>query len=308
MRTRPYRLLCTATAAPNDYDELGTSGEALGELGYQDMVTKFYRKLTSKDHLGWGRTKYKLRGHAAKDFWRWVCSWARACRKPSDLGFDDQQFILPELITREHEVKAARPASGKLFDVPAETLQEQQEEQRRTLPERCEMVAKLCAEHKGQSIAWCHLNDEGDELAKIIPNSVQISGKDEDEEKEEKLESFIAGKVRVLVSKCKLTGFGLNLQNCDHQTFFPSHSFEQYYQAVRRSWRFGQKNKVIVDLVTTEGSAGVKANLQRKMLAADEMFTNLVALMNESLRIDRTPYGSEAEKLPSWLTHRNGAV
>lgn len=304
MRTRRYRLLCTATAAPNDYDELGTSAEAVGEMGYQDMVTKFYRKLTSKDHLGWGRTKYKLRGHAERDFWRWVCSWARACRKPSDLGFDDGRFILPPLITREHVVKASRPASGKLFDVPAETLEEQREEQRRTLPERCCMVADLCAKHEGQSIAWCHLNDEGDLLENIIPDCVQVSGKDEDEAKEEKLDAFISGKVRVLVSKPKLAGFGLNLQNCDHQTFFPSHSFESFYQAVRRSWRFGQDKQVVIDLITTDGSAGVLANLQRKAAAADAMFANLVSLMNESLRIGRGSYGEAVEKLPAWL--KNG--
>jgi hypothetical protein len=145
MRTLPYRLLCTATAAPNDYDELGTSAEALGELGYQDMIGRFFQKETAKDHLGWGRTKYKVKGHAVTGFWRWVCSWARAVRRPSDLGFADGQFVLPELVTREHEVKATLPATGRLFDVPAFTLDEQRDEQRRTIGERCGKVAELVA-------------------------------------------------------------------------------------------------------------------------------------------------------------------
>ncbi len=301
MRTQRYRLLCTATAAPNDYDELGTSSEALGEMGYQDMVTKFFRKETSKDYLGWGRTKYKMRGHAEREFWRWVCSWARAVRKPSDLGFDDGKFILPELITREHEVKARTARAGHLFDMPAYTMQEQHEERRRTLPERCERAAEL-VNHDRPAIAWCHLNPEGDLLEKLINGCVQVSGADSDEAKEEKLLAFIAGEARVLISKPSVAGFGLNFQHCAHQTFFPSHSFEQWYQAIRRCWRFGQKNPVTVDVVTTEGGSGVLANLQRKSDAADRMFSQLVELMNDSIKIGRTAYGTKQEETIPWLS------
>ena len=304
MRTIPYRLLCTATAAPNDYIELGTSAEALGEMGFQDMITRWFKQETTKDHLGWGRTKYRMRAHGEHDFWRWVCSWARACRKPSDLGFDDEQFVLPELITREHVVEAKTSRPGFLFDLPAVTLQDQREERRRTLDERCERVVELI-DHDQPALVWCHLNDEGNRLEKMIRGSIQVSGKDSDESKEEKLLAFTSGKTRVMISKPVVFGFGLNLQHCAHETFFPSHSFEQYYQSVRRCWRFGQTRPVEIDMVTSEGEMGVMANLQRKADQADEMFSRLVELMNAELRIKReNPYTNQ-ERLPSWLSKTN---
>jgi hypothetical protein len=301
LRVVPYRLLCTATAAPNDFDELGTSAEALGELGYQDMLTKFFKKETKKDYLGWGRTKHRLRAYAERDFWRWVTSWARAVRRPSDLGFPDDRFTLPELVTHEHAVKASRPAPGRLFEVTAASLQEQQEETRRTLPERCGKVADLVNGTGKPALVWCHLNDEGNELCRLIPDAVQVSGADADEAKEEKLLAFADGRVRVLVTKPKIAGFGMNFQHCAHVTFFPTHSYEQFYQAVRRCWRFGQSNPVAVDVVTTEGGAGVLANLKRKDEQAGRMFDNLVTLMNESLSIGRTPYGETPTEVPGWL-------
>jgi hypothetical protein len=299
MRTRPYRLLCTATAAPNDYDELGTSSEAVGEMGFQDMRTMFFRPAKHKG-LGWGRTKFELRAHATRDFWRWVVSWARAIRKPSDLGFDDDRFELPPLHTAEHVITASRRRSGMLIDLPAITLEEQREERRRTLPERCERVAELVATGK-PAVAWCHLNDEGDLLETLIPGAVQVSGADKDEAKEEAFEAFAAGQIRVLVTKPTIAGFGLNWQHCAHQTFFPSHSFEQWYQAVRRCLRFGQANPVTVDIVTSEGEAGVLANLQRKAAAAEVMFASLVGLMNDQLSIDRGTTYTTKELCPSWL-------
>lgn len=300
MRTVPYRLLCTATAAPNDYVELGTSSEALGELGFQDMVTKFFKKQQSGGQHGWARLKYELKGHAVRDFWRWVCSWARAVRRPSDLGFSDDRYELPPLLTHEHTVTARNIAPGRLFDVPVETLEEQAEERRRTIGERCEKVAEL-VDHKRPAIAWCDLNPEGDMMEKLIPGSVQVSGKDSDEAKEEKLNAFASGQARVLVSKPSIAGFGLNFQHCADQTFFPSHSYEQYHQAVRRSWRFGQTKPVNVHLVTTEGAGSVLANLQRKSEQADAMFDQLVELMNDSIRVDRSKYGTARETLPTWL-------
>ncbi len=300
MRTRPYRLLCTATAAPNDYVELGTSAEALGEMGFSDMLTRFFKQTTAKDRLGWGRTKFHIKGHAEHGFWRWVCSWARAVRKPSDLGFDDGPFILPPLTTNEYIVKPKTKRPGVLFDMPAMTLEDEREERRRTLPERCERVAEL-VNHKRAAVVWCHLNDEGDTLTDLIPGSVQVSGADSDEAKEEAFQAFAAGQIRVLVSKPVIAGFGLNWQHCSHQTFFPSHSFEQWYQAIRRCWRFGQKNPVVVDVVTSEGEAGVLGNLRSKAEAAEKMFDNLVRLMHDHQSIDRTSYGDEPTTLPEWL-------
>lgn len=301
MRTVPYRLLCTATAAPNDYIELGTSSEALGELGFQDMIGRFFIQAIKQDHRGWNRTKYVLRSHAVEAFWRWVCSWARALRKPSDLGFDDTRFILPPLTTAEHCIKATKKQPGRLFDVPAVTLEDQREERRRTIPDRCEKVAGLVNGTGRPAIAWCHLNDEGDLLEKLIPDAVQISGADSDERKEEAYLAFVDGKIRVLVTKPILAGWGLNFQHCSHETFFPSHSFEQFYQGVRRCWRFGQKNRVHVDVVTSEGEVGVLANLNRKAEAADKMFERLVELMHDHLSIRRAdPFIKNAET-PSWL-------
>jgi hypothetical protein len=300
-RTLPYRLLCSATPAPNDYDELGTSAEALGEMGYQDMITKFFRKQTSKDHLGWGRTSYKLKGHADRDFWRWVCSWARAIRKPSDLGFDDTEFILPPLETQEHLVIARTKRPGFLFDLPAMTLEEQREERKRTTPERCEKVAELVSDTGKPAVVWGHYNDECDYLEKMIADAVQITGSDKDEVKEERYVAFASGQIRVLVIKPILGGWGLNWQHCAHQTFFPSHSYEQYHQAVRRCWRFGQKSPVHIDMITSEGEHGVLANLQRKAEAAEVMFEQLVSLMNDHLNIRRdNPFTAQSE-LPSWL-------
>jgi hypothetical protein len=301
MRTLPYRLLCTATPAPNDYDELGTSAECLGEMGYQDMVTRFFKKQTSKDYLGWGRTKYLMRAHAEHDFWRWVCSWMRACRKPSDLGFDDGPFVLPPLVTAEHVVSANTKRPGFLIDLPAVTLEEQREERRRTLAERCEKVAELVADTGRPAITWCHLNPEGDLLTRLIPGAIQVSGADSDEAKEEKFRAFESGQVRVIVTKPVIAGWGLNWQHCAHMTSFPSHSFEQAYQFIRRCWRFGQTRAVQLDTVTSEGERGVVENYNRKAEQADFMFSRLVALMNDHLKIERPdPFTQEVE-VPSWL-------
>lgn len=303
MRKTPYRLLCTATAAPNDYIELGTSSEALGEMGFSDMLSRFFKKvektLSRKDEHRGG--VYRFRGHAERDFWRWVVSWARAMRKPSDLGFDDAGFSLPPLSVQEHHVRANRPREGLLFDLPAMNLFEQREELRRTIVERCEMAASLINAHDRQSIAWCHLNDEGHLLEKSINGAVEVEGSDSEEFKEEAFRDFAAGKIRVLVSKPAIAAFGLNLQNCAHMTFFPSHSYEQYYQAVRRCWRFGQKSPVTVDVISTQGQSEVLANLKRKTDAAERMFEYLVSLMRDELKIVRKDDYTKSEEVPSWL-------
>jgi len=301
MRTRPYRLLCTATAAPNDYIELGTSSECIGEMGFQDMITRFFKQETSKDHLGWGRTKYRMRGYAERDFWRWVVSWARACRRPSDLGYEDDDFALPPIETREHVITSRVKRAGMLFDMPAITLNEQREERRRTINERCDKVADLVNDTGEPAVVWCHLNTEGDQLARDIPDARQVSGSDSDERKEELFDAFASGDLRVLVTKPTIAGFGLNWQHCAHQTFFPSHSFEQWYQSVRRCWRFGQKRPVVVDVVTSEGEMGVLSNLRRKAEAATAMFGNLVSLMNDQLEISFDNPFTTKERSPRWL-------
>jgi hypothetical protein len=204
-------------------------------------------------------------------------------------------------VTREHTVQARTVRPGLLFSLPAITLEDQREERRRTLPERCEKAAELVNGTGMPAVAWCHLNDEGDLLAKLIPDSVQVSGSDSDEAKEDAFDAFVRGDVRVLVSKPVIAGYGLNWQHCSHQTFFPSHSFEQWYQAVRRCWRFGQTRPVIVDVISSEGEEGVLANMQAKAAAADEMFSRLVELMNDELRVTRAVPFPEQERIPAWL-------
>lgn len=304
MRKLPYRLLCTATAAPNDYIELGTSSEALGELGYTSMLTRFFKNDTSipariglrdGNKVGW-----RFKKHAEHPFWRWVCSWARACRKPSDLGFDDGSFQLPPLVERDTVVRSAKPLPGFLFEMPAVGLKEQRNELRHTLDERCNAVASKVSGKK-PAVVWCHLNTEGDRLESIIPDARQVSGSQSDDQKEELFNAFSSGKLRVLITKPKIGAWGLNWQHCSRMTVFPSHSFEQYYQAVRRCWRFGQKKEVTVDVITTEGQKDVLLNLQRKAKAADQMFSSLVSHMNEATHVARVDQGAVPCEVPAWL-------
>jgi hypothetical protein len=304
MRQVPYRLLQTATAAPNDYVELGTSSEALGYLGHVDMLNRFFKNDLNNSAQGRMRgevIKFRLKGHAEEPFWRWVCSWARAIRRPSDLGFDDRAFVLPALNEVEHLVEANSFGDGMLFAMPAHGLKEQREERRRTVRERCEKVAELVNKTGEPALVWCHLNEEGDLLERLIPDAVQVAGSDADEVKEARLTAFADRNARVLVTKPRIGAWGLNFQHCAHVTFFPSHSFEQYYQGVRRCWRFGQTRPVKVDIVTTEGERGVTRNLQRKADQADAMFTRLVAEMNNALAIQRAGASTKPIQVPEWL-------
>jgi hypothetical protein len=302
MRKRPYRLLCTATAAPNDYIELGTSSEALGEMGAADMMSRFFKRDKEFCKIGnAGGQGWAMRAHAEHDFWRWVCSWARAMRKPSDMGFEDSGFALPPLSVRAHVVKAGRPREGYLFDIPAVGLDEQRQDLRRTIGERCDMAAQLVNAHDRPAVAWCNLNEEGNRLAKLIHGAVEVAGADSEEHKEETFAGFIRGDVRVLVTKPSIGGFGLNLQHCAHETFFPSHSYEQYYQAVRRCWRFGQKNPVTVDMITTDGQENVLRNLERKAEQASVMFDKLVQMMGQEMKIERRNEYTKEMRIPTWL-------
>jgi len=309
MRQVPYRLLCTATAAPNDWVELGTSSEALGYLGHMDMITRFFtdreRFSQSKWKRAYGRRdKYILKMHAEEAFWRWIASWARASRRPSDLGYNDNGFILPELIETHTEVQAIKPTQGMLFDVPAVSFHEEREAVRRTIQERCEKAAEKVAANGNISMVWCHLNDEGDTLQKLIPGSVQISGSDSDEAKEEAARWFVNGadEKRVLISKPRIFGFGLNFQHCHHMTYFPTHSYEQYYQATRRLWRFGQENPVTVHLIYTNGGKRMLQNLERKAKQADQMFEDMVGHMGRELNIQKSTYTKRRVEVPQWMS------
>jgi hypothetical protein len=323
----PYRLLCTATAAPNDYVELGTSSEALGELSHSDMLRRFFRQLDDKgqkkeqklqdkaealikqDSNYYGKLafrvaqtigQWRLKNHAVDDFWRWVASWARACRLPSDLGFSDEGFVLPELIQNEHIIKSASPPDGFLFNLPARGLGEEREERKRTLNERCEYVANL-VNHDRPAVVWCQANAEGDLLENVIPGARQVAGRTPDDEKVEIFEAFASGQLRVLVIKPKIGAWGLNWQHCNHVVSFASHSFEQMYQSIRRCYRFGQKLPVTFDVVATEGEERVLANLRRKESQASQMFDLLVKEMRRSVQINRENIYTKGVQIPSWL-------
>lgn len=314
MRRVQFRLLATATAAPNDYTELGTSSEALGGLGYMDMLTRFFinkdRSISSRGRVQHritnsvaeigGAVKWRLKGPAEVPFWRWVASWARAMRRPSDYGFYDGRFILPPLVQRTHVVEPHRAADGVLFDMPAVGLAQEREETRRTLVERCDTAAEKLA-GADRAVAWCHLNDESTCLADLIDGAVELTGSDPVEAKEEKLIAFTRGEIRVLVTKPKLGAWGLNWQHAHRMTYFPSHSYEQMYQAVRRMLRFGQTKPVEVDFITTPGGRDVLANLQRKSDQADQMFSALVGHMNSALNIENQRHETDV-RLPAWAS------
>ena len=322
-----YRLLCTATASPNDYVELGNSSEALGELSYSDMLRRFFWQLDDKgqkrelckqqeaevliaaDPNYFRKLSYRvaqtigqwrLKHHAIGPFWRWVASWARACRKPSDLGFTDDGFALPELVERGHVIKPRTPAPGWLFSMPAFGMAEEREERRRTLAERTEYVAGL-VDHDRPAVVWCHMNSEADRLAEIIPDAEQIAGRTPDDRKAELYEAFTAGQLRVLVLKPKLGAWGLNWQHCNHVVTFPSHSYEQYYQSVRRCWRFGQERPVTLDVVATEGEVRLTDNLRRKAEKADRMFEALIREMNAATVVARENLYTNTMEVPAWL-------
>jgi hypothetical protein len=302
MRNLPFRLLCTATAAPNDYIELGTSSEALGQLGYMDMLSMFFKNDEGSIHPLSYASKWRFKPHAAGSFWRWLCSWARAARKPSDLGFADDRFVLPPLEERVTITKTSRPFDGKLFVTPASNLHEQREERRATIRERCETAARLNAAHHRPYLSWCHLNDEGAMLKALCPDAVEVSGADEDEAKIEKFEAFSLGQVRGLITKPKIGGFGLNWQHCADMTTFPSHSYEQYYQGIRRCWRYGQTRPVTVDVISTEGESDVLGSLRRKSAAADRMFAEMIAAMHDAISLTSESLPTATAPLPTWLS------
>lgn len=319
----PYRLLCTATAAPNDYIELGTSSEAIGELSHSEMLTRFFRQLDDKgqkkalkdqvfaekagQHYGKlafrvAQTigQWRLKNHAVTEFWRWVASWARACRKPSDLGYDDAGFMLPPLDERNHVITPTTPPEGFLMCVPAFGLGEERDERKRTLRQRCECAAAL-ANHSRPAVVWCHTNPEGDLIEELVKDCRQIAGRTPDDEKEAIYNDFAAGNLRALVIKPKIGAWGLNWQHCSDVVTFASHSYEQYYQSVRRCWRFGQKRQVTVDIIATEGEVRVLGNMQRKASQADNMFRVLVEEMNRAKSVKKPTTGTEKVSVPSWL-------
>jgi len=301
MRYMKYRLLCTATAAPNDYPELGTSSEALGMLGFDDMIGNFFKSSDATHHPKWNGKRYTLKPHAEKDFWRWVCSWAIALRKPSDLGFSDDGYNLPPLEIKETVIDEHVIFDGEMFPREAIGWEEQRVVRKKLWKERCEVAAEKMINQEC-SVGWGAYDYETDALTKMVPGAVQVKGSMRDEEKEEKLMAFSAGEIKKLVTKPSIAAHGLNWQHCGHMAFFPTFSFEEYYQAVRRFWRYGRVGKVEVDLVTTSGEGRMLSSLNRKAKAAEKMFEMLVKQMKNELYLkpDFGEFTNKTQK-PSWL-------
>ncbi len=304
LRTVPYRSLQTATAAPNDYHELGTSAEALGHLGYWDMLKYFFINDEHSLHPTSLGARWRFKKAAEKPFWRWVCSWARACRKPSDLGdFDDSVFDLPPLLEREHIVQTSKSLPGILpgITVEAVTLAEQREERKLNIRERCELAAEI-ATHGDPVAIWTEYNAEADLLERLIPGAKQVSGSMSDQVKEARFRAFADGSLRAMITKPKIGAWGLNWQHCNQVISFVSHSFEQDYQSVRRCWRFGQQRPVTVHRIATPGEARVLRNLKRKAAQAERMFDSLVRMMNDPENLAAQREAAGRVEVPAWLT------
>lgn len=300
----PYRFLSTATPSPNDFIELGTSSEALGYMGYMDMLTKFFKNnqnsADSTQNIG---EKYYLKPHAERDFFAWVNSWAIMFKKPSDLGeFDDMRYQLPNLIKNVHTVEnqSMIDINGQvqMFTPIAKSMSEVRLEQKQTVRERCELAAKLASGKT--SVYWCNLNEESELLSNLDPEAVEIRGSMSIEQKEDILVNFARGEIPRIITKAKMTGMGLNWQHCNHTTFFPTFSYEQYYQAVRRFWRFGQQNDVTLDLIISDGQSRVIQAVDEKTKKAQELYTNLVANVNAQY-VDVRREFKQSANLPRFL-------
>lgn len=272
----PFRLAATATPAPNDFMELGNHAEFLGIMSYTDMLATFFV------HDGGDTQKWRLKGHAENEFWKWMASWAVMLRKPSDLGYPNDGYDLPPLRFQQHIVAAdyaPDAETGTLFPMHAQTLSERIAARRSTVDARCEMAASITPADK-PFVWWCNLNGEAELLAKLIPGAVNLHGGLKEADKERILLDFSDGKIRVLITKPSLAGFGMNWQHCADTGFVGlNDSFEQFYQAVRRFWRFGQQNPVNAHVIASELEGATVANIKRKEADADRMAAAMVMHM-----------------------------
>jgi SNF2 family DNA or RNA helicase len=282
----PFRFLSTATPSPNDFIELGTSSEALGYMGYMDMLGKFFKQNnnaidSTNRNIG---EKFYLKPHAEKDFFAWVNQWSIMAKMPSDLGFSNDRYNLPELIVNKHIVTNDSQISidGQLqmFNIVAKNFNEIRYEQKQTEEKRCEKAIEL-AKNK-TSVYWCNTNNESSILKSSDKNAIEIIGSQSIDKKEEILLAFANGEIERLITKAKMTSMGLNWQHCNHSVFFPTWSYEQYYQAIRRFWRFGQTKDVTIDMVISDGQTRVLEALEQKTQKAIQLHRNLTENVNRS--------------------------
>lgn len=298
----PFRLAATATPAPNDFMELGNHAEFTGAMSRTEMLSMFFV------HDGGETQKWRLKGHAESEFWKWVASWAVMIRKPSDLGYDDGKFTLPELEIDQITVHSETASEGFLFAMEAQTLQERQKARKATTEERAIKAAEMIRNSEDQWLVWCDRNDEADTLRKMIPGSVEVRGSDKPEKKVDSAEGFKNGSIRVLISKPKMFGYGLNFQQCHKMAFVGlSDSYEQYYQAVRRCWRFGQEKQVKAYVITSDMEGAVVRNIERKEKDAMKMAEEMVKFMHtvneqniKATERQESAYVEDVEKGQDW--------
>lgn len=300
----PYRFLSTATPSPNDFIELGTSSEALGYMGYMDMLTKFFKSNqnsvdSNNRNIG---EKFYLKPHAERDFFAWVNQWSIMIKKPSDIGFSDDGYDLPDLVKNYHSV-----ANDSLIDVNgqiqlltpiAKSMTEVRHEQKQTIKGRCELAVQLAKDKT--SVYWCNFNEESALLKDLDTDAVEIIGSMSIDKKEDILINFASGNIDRIITKAKMTSMGLNWQHCNHSVFFPTWSYEQYYQAIRRFWRFGQKRDVTIDIVASDGQERVLEALEQKTQKAIALHSNLVEAVNDRFTDIRRELNKTAS-LPSFM-------
>ena len=299
----PYRLACTATPAPNDFMELGNHAEFLGVMSRSEMLATYFV------HDGGSTANWRLKGHAENDFWKWVASWAVVLKTPTDLGYDIKGYNLPKLNFIEHIIPG-EVEDYELIVKPAETLQERREARKGSLKKRVDMAAEIVNNSNENWLVWCDFNTESEALSKTINDAVEVKGSDKSEHKETAGIEFAAGSIKALVSKASIYGFGMNWQNCNNIIFCGmSDSYEQFYQAIRRCWRFGQKKPVNVHIIISEKETNVLENIKRKAEQAEIMTQNMVNLTREitmseirhTTRIVKKYEPEKAIMLPQWL-------
>lgn len=299
-RHTPWKLACTATPSPNDHTELGQHSEFLGIMPMQEMLMRWFI------HDSANTAEWRLKGHAEADFWKWVSSWAACVSMPSDLGFADDGYILPPLKMHTHTVKTPLQmgAEDELFAVPDMSATDLHRTKRLTLNERCNLAAELANGTTEPCLVWCESNDESDMLAKLIPDAVEVKGSDSIDVKEDRMNAFSESRARVLISKASICGFGMNWQHASQMVFASiSYSYESFYQAIRREWRFGQTKPVNVHVVISDAELPVWRTVERKATQHDQMKKAMVkAIMGGQGTTTKNAYTPRAQaKLPAWL-------
>ena len=309
-RDTPYKLSCTATPSPNDHMELGNQAEFLGVMTATEMLAMFFV------HDGGDTSQWRLKGHGKTRFWEWMSKWSVCVRNPADLGFNGDAYILPGLNLNEHIIPSKDALPGQLFSGLAQTLTERREAKRQSMTDRVKLTADMVNSHTRPAIVWCHLNDESKALAEAIPDAVEVTGSMTADQKEKAIMAFTHGEKRVIVSKPSICGFGMNWQHCADMVFAGlDDSFESYYQAVRRCYRFGQKSIVNVHLVSAESEGAVKANLERKQAQANDMAESMVSHMRELTKqtikgaiVEKSEYKREVCEGEGWKVHLGDCV